>query len=250
MPPRVVVHAGFHKTGTTSIQKALDAHRAVLAPLTIQLGADMRGLCEAARIYSVSRSAFDLGYIRYEAAALAENWQGTLLLSSEDLAGQMPGRRGLTSYDTTPQILAAMTEGFRAARPEIALAFALTTRSAAPWLLSCHMQHLRATRMTLSAEEYAADYAASADLTGVIAKIADALPGIAVHELPLEAETDPLTALLGLVGVPPDKLPAMPHKNRSEPDALRAGLLAINRSDRSDVDARTARKALMRKGRP
>ncbi|WP_299295938.1 hypothetical protein [uncultured Tateyamaria sp.] len=247
MVQRLIVHAGFHKTGTTSIQKALKAHRAQLRPHTrVGLRPAIVGLCEAARAYSVSRSALDLGLVQYEAAELASAWaeqDGTLLLSSEDLSGHMPGRRGLQTYDATPKLMAAMVEAWRAVLGDVAIDLVFTTREAGPWLASCHMQHLRATRITQAQEDYVRDYAGSADLDGIIDAVAAALPGVPVHRFPLEDA--PFGRILALAGVPEDLWPAMPHRNRGEPDSLRAALLEINRSDLSDDDARAARKAAM-----
>ena len=178
MALRLIVHAGFHKTGTTSIQKALDTHRAYIADNdAIILRADMMALCEAARAYSVSRSPLDLGIVQYEASVLAEAWPdaGAVLLSSEDLSGHMPGRRGLRTYVAAPSLARAMADTWQAACPGIDIAFVYTTRPAAPWLASCHMQHLRSTRMTLSQDGYAQAFGASADLDGVVVSTRAAL---------------------------------------------------------------------------
>jgi hypothetical protein len=250
MSPRIVVHAGFHKTGTTSIQKALHDGRAQLAPATIVLRPDMIALCETARAYSVSRTPLDLGLVRYEAAALAENWHGTIILSSEDLAGHMPGRRGLTGYDATPMLMQAMVTAFRAARPGARITIVFTTRAPGPWLASCHMQHLRATRMTLSTVDYALKLAPSAKLSEIVDATSALLSNDTVVALPLEGPGDPLTALLNLAGMPPGALSPMPHSNPSAAPALRSGLLEINRSGLSNEAARAARRALMRKGGP
>ncbi len=52
---RIVIHAGFHKTGTTTVQQTLKAHATVLAPhLQVVLREDMEAVCEAARAYSLA----------------------------------------------------------------------------------------------------------------------------------------------------------------------------------------------------
>lgn len=139
MVQRLVVHAGFHKTGTTTIQNTLAAHADTLCDhVQIVLRADMDGLCEAARAYSVSRSELDLGLVRYEAARLAEEWtHDTVLLSSEDLSGQMPGRHDLVDYGAAPKLAAAMTETWHTAFPGLRIDWMYYTRAAAPWLASC-----------------------------------------------------------------------------------------------------------------
>ncbi|MCR8824993.1 hypothetical protein [Pseudosulfitobacter koreensis] len=249
---RILIHAGFHKTGTTTMQKTLRANRKVLRPCRIVLRPDMVALCEAARAYSVSRSQTDLALIQYEAASLAESW-GTetadVVLSSEDLSGHMPGRRGLTTYDATPRIMRALTQAIAAALPNAEQVLYFTTRAADPWLRSCYVQHLRATRITLSAAEYAARMAASADLDGIVAQVAAAVPGIRVVAQPLEGCTTPLgplAPLLDVLGIAPETLNSRPPENTSPPPGLTDAMLALNRSDLSDADWRVARDALKR----
>ena len=247
MAPRLIVHAGFHKTGTTSIQSALTTARDLLrSHVQVLVRADMVALCEACRAYSISRSATDLAVVSYEAALLAAQWpdDGLILLSSEDLSGHMPGRRGLRLYDAAPNLCHAMATAWQAALPDIGLAFVFTTRAAQPWLASCHMQHLRAIRMRLTQAEYAQDYAASADLDGTIDDIRHKLGDLPVHTLPLEDK--PLDHLMQIAGVPQTLWPDMPHRNQATADDLRTALLDINCSDLSDADARAARKDLMR----
>ena len=67
-----------------------------------------------------------------------------MVFPSDDLAGHMPGRHGLTRYEFGP-ILDVLLEGL----PEGArldLAFSLREREG--WLASAWAQHVRATRFT------------------------------------------------------------------------------------------------------
>ena len=96
---RIIIHAGFHKTGTTTVQKTLRANREDLRPhCRIILRPGMVALCEAARAYSVSRSQTDdsvevyLGtefiavvYKDVDEGETAYQFQMTVL--AEDLAG-------------------------------------------------------------------------------------------------------------------------------------------------------------------
>ncbi|MEM6373374.1 MAG: hypothetical protein AAF727_11425 [Pseudomonadota bacterium] len=245
---RLVVHAGFHKTGTSTLQKTLAAHRDLLSPHTgVVLRDDMRDLCEAARTFSVSRSEFNLGLVAYEAARLAEAWtQSTMILSSEDLSGHMPGRKGLTAYDATPALVARMNDTWRLACPHADVTWIYTTRAAAGWLRSCYAQHLRVMRMTLEAQEYEQRYAGSADLNGIIALVRQR--GADVLTLPLETHGADLTApVLASAGVPPEVAarvhPVPPANTAPGADGL-AALLALNRSGLSGGDLRAAKSAL------
>jgi len=255
MSLRLVLHAGFHKTGTTSAQETLKANRAVLQPhLRVVLRPDMVGLCEAARAYSVSRAAADLAFVQAEAAYVAESWEGTrpVLVSSEDLCGHMPLRRGLQDYSAAPKLLAAMTEVFGAAHPGANMRIVLTTRAAAPWLRSCYVQHLRATDITMNVAEYATAYAASADLMGMAQTIAKSVP-CPVDALPLEEigghRLGPAAALLTRAAPDLDLsvLRALPPANTAPPQAKIDAMLALNRQALDKTARRAAMQALHRK---
>ncbi len=255
MVKRLVVHAGFHKTGTTTIQKTLAAHRKLLRPhMNIMLRSGMVALCEAARAWSVSHSALDLGLVRYEAALLAERWdQDTVLLSSEDLSGHMPGRRGLVDYSAAPTLAAAMVNAWQAARPGMAITLVYTTRAPEPWLASCHVQHLRAARMTMDAATYAATYAPSADLNAIIGQVRTQVPECTVETLQLEAHAsnliDPVLRLCDLRDAIRSAIAPLPPANTApEPDRV-AAMLDLNRSTLCDADWRSAKKSLLERWR-
>lgn len=253
MAPRVIVHAGFHKTGTSSAQEVLQTARTTLAPdVTVTLRADMVALCESARAYSADPGPAALGFVQYEAACLAEAWDaaGTYLLSSEDLSGHMPGRRGLRDYGAAPALARAMTEAWRTLWPAADITLAYTTRAAKPWLASCYVQHLRATRITLDPQTYHDTYAGSANLAGVIASVAKAVPDAAVVPLALEEvgpdRLGPAGALLALAGVRDARrapLPPARHVNVGLSLAGQRQFLAWNRSDRSDAEVRRLKTA-------
>ena len=252
MPGRLIVHAGFHKTGTTSIQRLLERNRQALDPIGIVLRPDMLALCEAARAYSVSRDPVDLGFVRYEAAVLADGWaEDTVLLSSEDLSGHMPGRRGINRYDAAPALAAAMAETWEEALPGVSLCFVYMTRDAGPWLASCYVQHLRATRISITSDHYSRAYAASADLTGILAQVHAAVPDAEVRNLALESATNvplgPADALLSCAGVPEDvrkTLTPAGHANRSLSHKQQQAFLALNRSNLSDDEVRAEKNRL------
>lgn len=255
MPTRVVIHAGFHKTGTTSIQKTLRENRTALEPdVRIILRAGMVALCEAARGYSQSKSAWDLGLVQFETAELLQRiagHKGLVLISSEDLAGHMPGRRGLTSYAAAPKLMQAIANAATEVLPDTPVSFFFTTRAAKSWLQSCYVQHLRATRITQSVDEYTASYKRSADLSGIIANVAKSLPKHEVVQAALEdcsqSRLGPLDALLDHAGVSQGArrlIISLPPANTSPPQGKLDRLLELNRSDLSKDALRTAKKAL------
>ncbi|MEQ6249117.1 hypothetical protein ABMC89_09525 [Sulfitobacter sp. HNIBRBA3233] len=255
---RVIFHAGFHKTGTTALQQTLRANRQALRPeIRLVLRPGMTALCESARAYSRSLSDVDLGMVKFEAAALArvldDEMADQIFITSEDLSGHMPGRHGLRDYAAAPDLMRALAVAFGAACPEDEIAFLFTTRAADPWLRSCYVQHLRASRMVLDADDYTSRLAASADHAAIIDRIRAEVPDHKVHVAALEDHAD---APLGLAEVALDLLevsaarrarlrPAQGHRNAAPTPAQTAELLALNRSDLSQADLKAAKARVM-----
>ncbi len=260
---RLIVHAGFHKTGTSSIQQTLAANRAALTPAyRIMLKDDMAGMTEAARAYSRTLDDVEWSLFLYEAAQVLGNLDPAdtrpILMSCEDLAGHMPFRHAQTDYVAAPRIMAGMisvaqdTLGAGVA----SLEFLFTTRAPAPWVKSCYAQHVRATRMTDDLDTFRRTALPHADLNAMVDRIAAAVAPARVHRAALEdiatGPLGPLDALLDVAEVPADlraTLAPLPPANTSVPQDLLTELLAMNRSDTPWKTLRDEKKVLIRKSR-
>ncbi|TCL08030.1 hypothetical protein BXY66_0061 [Shimia isoporae] len=256
---KILVHSGFHKTGTTSVQKMLVHNRARLERhIRFLTKPGMIGACEAARAYSVSRHPADLTEFASEIAAVFEEVDTSdprpLILSSEDLSGHMPGRRGLTSYDAAPLLMKAIANTAEAAfaeRPD--LIFYYSTRTSDDWLRSCYAQHLRAIRMTMTFGEYRSQYAESADLDAIINRVRDTVGPYKVVSAPLEEAgarpIGPLATIMDALEMPGRArrhLDILPPANVSMPEELLDAMLLANRSDLSDSEVSKAKSEARR----
>ncbi|WP_428927814.1 hypothetical protein [Marinibacterium sp. SX1] len=250
---RVLIHAGFHKTGTTSVQAALRRNRDALAPfLRIRLPGQTRSLRQAARAWSDGHDPVDAGLIRYEAAELAGRLDPSdprpVLISSEDLCGHMPGRHDLADYGAAPRILSWIVGAIMAAQPEAEVGVHFSTRAAEPWLRSSHAQHLRATRITEDADSYVHRMSASADFTPIIANVSAAVAPADVSQTPIEAcSANPLAPLFDRLDLPAACLAtaALPGPvNTAPPAAWVEAVLQLNRSDLPQPDWERARAAI------
>jgi hypothetical protein len=254
---RILIHAGFHKTGTTHLQQTLRANRAALRPdIRLVLRPGMTALCESARAYSKSREDYDLGLVKYETAQLIERLDAeeatTIILSSEDLSGHMPGRHGLHGYGAAPDLMRALSVAFKAASPDDTVEFFFTTRTPEPWLRSCYAQHLRASRMVWDEEDYLKRMVSSADHGAAFDLIR---PEIAGHTLTIAALEDHRDDPLGLAGAVLDHLgfdaarraalTPSDTRNAALSDTLQTELLALNRSDLGTPELRRAKRALI-----
>ncbi|SHJ57141.1 hypothetical protein SAMN05444000_11074 [Shimia gijangensis] len=252
---RMVIHAGFHKTGTTSVQKMLGQNRRRLSEhADIFLRKNMTPVCEAARTYSATRASEDLIHFTYELGKFLEQIKDApdrqICISSEDLAGHMPGRRSLQTYAATPILMKAFVHTVEKTMPTPPeMIFYFSTRAADAWLKSCYGQHLGVVRLSMDLEEYKHAYAESARLDRIIDKVRLAVAPHRVEFRALETTQDtplgPLTPLLDLLEIPAEtrsKLLPLPPANVALPDALQAEYLRINKSDLDMEAVRLAKK--------
>lgn len=255
---RILIHAGFHKTGTTGLQETLRTNQHALQPkIQLVLRPGMKALCASARAYSRSRSDLDLGLVKYEASLLLDSLHTSaaeiIILSSEDLSGHMPGRYGLRSYGAAPHVMRALALACKTTAPKASCDFFFTTRAGEPWLRSCYSQHLLNTRMVMDETEYVKRFAPFADHTAIIAQVEAEVPDNKVTLATLEAGAD---APLGIAGALLDCLdldPAIraalvptekPATMVSEPSNDQ--LLALNRSDLDDASLRAEKRMLLK----
>lgn len=252
---RVVIHPGFHKTGTKSVQHLLKSNRGRLRPyLRPVLRAQMRTVVQAARGYSTWRDPFTLDKFskRFQAVlehATPEPGQ-TLCLSAEELSGHLPGRDGIDTYDAAPVLARDMITACQHVFPEAEIALSLSTRENG-WLLSAYWEHVKSSSMTMGWEEFAATYDKADDLARVAAHMQDTLP-CPVHVTTLETSATmpagPATPLLRLCGVPEDRIASLKlsaPRNQTPKKAVLLALLAANRDYPDPNERQAAKQAIL-----
>lgn len=229
---RLIVHAGFHKTATTSLQQLLAANRDRLGRARVFLRPDMLALCQSARAWSVRRDPLELALFKGAAAeflAASElDRRDVLILSSEDLSGHMPGRHGLTGYDAAPTLAEALVEAARAALgKKAAIAFYYSLRDPEAWSdsLQAHLAHRYGLNDTPAA--FRQRLGAGIDLAAAAEAVARRVAPVPVHRARLEElagkRLGPLVPLLDLLGLDDKaraRLTDLPPANR-KPAAVR-----------------------------
>lgn len=254
---RVILHPGFHKTATSSLQACLAANRDLLAPYCrIALEAELP--LRAATRYAVSRDPFDLASFTASfaefCAAIKEGGHQTLLISSEGLSGRTPGKKGIKTYSAAIDLACAMADAIRAVFGRKAdLTLLYTTRAPEAWLSSAWRHNLFGYRVTEDFATFRQTYAESADFAAILDKIAARLPKARIIAAALETTTlsggHPADAVLSLLDLPATlradlRYPAA--RNVGWDDQRSAQLLALNRSDLDDASLRAAKQALRR----
>lgn len=248
MPRRIVIHAGFHKTGTSTVQQFLRKNRKALMPaLAIRLKVQMTDLTHAARGFSTWRDPLSFAKVatRFDAllADLPEMPKRTLVLSAEELSGHMPGRPKISDYSAAPELARLYYDLCVARFPQAEVAFYFTTRAQASWLESAYWEHVKSSSMILDVDTFAARYHAGGDLAAAVDAVRAAVP-CRVEACALAGGANTIAPLLALCDVPDHiKASLVPVRaaNTRLPAEVLLELLAANRAY-PDREARKAAK--------
>lgn len=254
MTRRIVVHAGFHKTGTTSAQAFLAENGPVLWPvMALGLGYKFRPLLSATRGYSTWRDLFSLEKVRRRLKRYLDGLhlgKRDLLISAEELSGHLPGRGALKDYSAAPILMREIEDVLLSTYPGCDLSFVFTLRKPETWWPSAYWEHVKSSRLTLGYDAFmdrygALDLQASVDAIDLKSEIHTYwLEDIAHDE---HGPATPLLSLMGLSRARWSKLNQVPRKNRA-PEG-RPGLITqfldLNRSDLDQDALKAAKKALL-----
>ena len=261
---RAVVHAGFHKTATTSVQRFFQDNETVLSPF-VRLGLNykLRAVIEAARGYSRWREP--LGLAQFEArlkAFLRERPLGSgqkLVFSVEEFAGLLPGLPGrpdqpeIRDYGAAPMLAHTVRDLIAAdlgAGNEVV--FYYSTRDSQDWLSSTYWQHVRTQKMQAELHQFCESYRPAADLGAVVAAVARALPETRIVCRALEdldgLRFGPATPILDLLDLPRevlDQLTPIKPANLTPPEQVLDAMLSLNRGPLNGAELREAKQALI-----
>jgi len=265
-PVHVLIHAGYHKTGTTSLQNFMQMNRAALKPYVDYYGkADFPAAGAHARIYAQRPYPWRLWRFRRSIRRfLAEiDAAPAILLSRETLSGGMPGHRKIAgrlmmSYGDAAKPLAVVlvSEIKRRFGDATAITFLYTTREREAWIKSVYGHLLRSIRIT---QELSAFRAQFPDLPGPEAEaaaMAKSLHPIPVRAVALEIygalPAGPATPLLDILNVPgkvrADLKPAK-RSNTKDSKALQSAFLDLNRSRLGKAALKVEKERLLQQNR-
>jgi len=258
MRRKIVIHPGFHKTGTTTLQKTLRANGRLLWPvMAIGLRHQLEPTLQASRAYStwgnrLSLIKFRRRFSRYiQSLDLGEKRR--LCISSEELAGHLPGRGKIVDYGALPQLMKTMSRVLeRRLGPDIDLSFFITTRAPGDWLRSAYWEHVKSAHMQLDFTDFRTRYAAASDHGPIIEALRRAVAPHQVVTAPLErcnglrlGPADPLLDMLDIPDWRRRKLVPQAPRNAFRGDEVLQALLEINRTTGSSDEARPLKQAYL-----
>lgn len=260
---RVIIHAGFHKTGTTTAQqflmqngKHIWPHHAIAIQhriqvplhyaLTYSTGAGVSALEGFRKSFSDFLKTLGLGGRR------------GLIISAENLAGMMPGKNPLVDgYSSCPTLMKTVAECIEdIIDPNPDMSFHFSTRGRDDWLRSLWWHNLSKTRLTQDLSSFSTNLGASCDLEETVAQVQKSVAPYAVTSMALEHTANqrfgPATPLIDLLELPKaaqDKLETLPAQNVMPPRDLVQQFLALNRSNLSTDNLALRKQELLAQNR-
>lgn len=264
---RVIVHAGFHKTGTTSLQAFLGRNAQRLQPyMAIYQKTDLKRARYLGRWYGQRpvfwrRWLFRLGF---RAFLQSVPDAPVIVISRESFSGMMLRFRGgrlRPPRRYAPMAIPLAQEIIRETRhrfgPDVRIEFLYTTRAARPFVNSLWRHILRTSKLTQDEARFTAGFTPLPDLEAEAETIRQAIAPVPVHTAALEDYADhpfgPAQALLDLVNVPPEtqaKLRPVDRHNPGQSEALSQEFLKMNRSHLRGRKLYEAKEALAMAERP
>ena len=255
-PHQILLHPGFHRTGTSSMQHFLWLNRDAIAPyLTVRLTRHFKSVARLCTRYAVTQNPLDLTDMITELdTAFAQDpvpSNRNLIISSEAFCGEIPGHNTVADYSAAPTLITYLVGYLQERFPEAEIRVILSTRDVDAWLFSAYRHVLRRSRVTMTREEFAATYRDAVDFEDILTQIAEAIAPVEVLYLPLDhALQNPLgpgAALLDQMPLPDDVrhtlTPVGIGAKGAEPH-LWGQFLAMNRADYPDAQV-TAQKEQM-----
>ena len=259
---KVIVHAGFHKTGTTSLQDFFSLNKEALAPHLAYYGkSDFLSAGSHARIYAQRPFPHRLLKFRKSLRRFLKSIpdKDVIVLSRETFSGGMPGHhtiggRLMISYERVATRLAKViiSELHKRFGPNAEITFFYTTRAREPWIRSIYGHLLRSIRLTDDYENFRARFPeqlSPAHEAAVLATNISPVPVVtsALEETSLQPE-GPAAALLDLLEIPEAlraQLLTVPAKNTANPLELQDAFLALNREIKSKTMLKEEKEALL-----
>lgn len=192
-PSHVIIHAGFHKTGTSSAQAFLRANKDVIRRhAAFFLRWRFPDVVVAARAYSNRRDDLSREKFRFRFLGLLGDItvrkDRPLLMSCEELIGHMPGHAQITDFSAAPDLCEDMADLLRHIWGEdLRITFLFTTREAEAWFASAWAHCVLTSKLKVGLDAFKDRMPQAADFAAITQAVADRVGPAQVDAVALEA---------------------------------------------------------------
>ena len=262
---RVIIHPGFHKTGTTSLQQFLEINATALAShVRVILKPQMEDVASCARdcsnasflgLNTIRRVAFRRRFADILQRTPLETGQ-TLLISCEALVGRMPGRENVVAFDAAAGLAKDMVRVAEKHFEDLDLTLLYTMREQASWVRSAYSHLIHQSKFTMSEAAFSEKFHRAGDLEAIVTRVAKAIAPRPPVTSQLEATTHepfgPASALLQLLDLPTEVIATLvspKHLNRQLDAFEKSKLQDYNAQDITDTELSQIKRRFLRKRR-
>ena len=178
---QIVVHAGFHKTWTTTIQSFLMENDKHLWPyMALVMPAHISEVIKFATTHSVIGGPISCDKLRLRMVEFLRSLdigkKRHLCISAEDLVGLTQGCSGKETYAGSPALMATARDAlYEVFGPDLPITFYLSTRNPDRWLRSSYWQNLRSLPLRMAYATFAETCPDAANFDPIIAQTREAL---------------------------------------------------------------------------
>lgn len=252
MARKILIHAGLHKTATTTAQQTLLHNARLLEPHielhsrreTLSLGDAALGLAEA-RNKPAKATLYEAAYYYFKSLQTGD--PRPVVFSDENFVGHYIGRPNIFRYGATHVILEQIKEAWMAVMgPAAPFEVYISTRRTG-WIEACYWERVKRTRFTQDLQVFQEKFADAADHNAVLERVRERLGPACVHTCEMEQMQHPALSLLEVLGMADlfENFDIPDNKNMRLPQDVSSQLLALNQSDLSFKDMQRAKKALL-----
>ncbi len=253
---QILLHPGFHKTGTSAIQHFLWHNREALAPsFDLRMFRHMKPVAATCTRYSATQDPLDLidlvSQLDESFLLFPTSKSKDMLISCKGFCGHLPCNPMVPDYSAAPVLLTYLAGYLSDRFPDAQVKVLFTTRDPQDWLFSMYRQQLKSHRLTDDFDTFAKTYANAADLNTVIGQVAAALDPLPVMFMPLEDmlrhPLGPGAAVVDQMDVPLDvrqNLHPVGRDGEGPDQAIWQMYLDLNRSGHPDSHIASQKKAI------
>lgn len=257
-PVHIIIHPGFHKTGTSALQHCLRLNRnALQTHARIWLLPQIKDGITICRKFAVSKDPSDLYDLQSAFETAFESYHGfkPLILSCEGLCGRTPGQDGVADYNAALAMLPVLAQTLKQKFGDrLKLEFFFTLRQSKSWLCSAWRHNLLGTDLTLDWDSFQKEYAHAGALDTMANQLAVALEPALCHKVWLEDYSDNrlgiAAALFDVLNIPQatqDTLQAPKDRNIGISAEVADHFRSLNKADMSKTSLQSLKQAILAK---
>ncbi len=244
MARRFILHAGFHKTATTTLQHFLKENGEILsAQYSLWVSEFIKPISNKASKFSMQRDYEILTEMTERLSVYLEEEAKLhdldVICSHEDFSGQLPGRsKSNNNYDAIFETLPALCETIKKSGLFTEIIVYFSTRDYTKWIESLYWHLIQSTNLRLELKTFKKQHRSFPDLEDIVTNIRKIMPELTIISANIDdystAEFGATTPFIDLIDPPMkirENLQNIPRRRVRLPLEASLKLLKLNQDE-------------------